>query len=889
MFLLDELARTIRWLRAFATGRKFRSELDEEMSFHLEMLERDHAATGLAQSEAHSAASKQFGRVGALREEASRVWGLDIRDALGQDFRFAFRTLRRSPGFALVAIATLAVAVGLSAAMVTVVYDVLLRPLPVRDGGRLVLIEKRASGDPSLRPFAVVDLVALSERKETFSDVAGVQYDGGFPYPMRDGDRVSMVVGSIVSSGFFRVLGVRPAAGRLFEPSDGIDGAPVAAVISYALWQRRYGGDPSVVGRFVRFIGSSPVIIGVAPRGFEYPRGVELWVAKRFDKDALTSRAVRPFAILARLNPRATIGDARLAAAEFTRAQEVSYGPDEAKGQRPLVQPLRDAIVGGARPSIVMLASAVALLFFLATLNVANILLIRTTGRAREMAIRGALGAQRNRLVRQLVTESGLLAIAATAVGSCLAFLALRLFVLLAPIDLPRLRDIRVDIATLATVLVGGIACVIVAGLIPSVAILRADKLDSIRLGSRAGGESRATRRLKNVLVISQVAMAVLLLTAAGLLTRSYAALATSDPGYEASGVTLVTLAIPRELGSSKNRLFSFYEELIARLAGARGVVSATPVMIEPFTGSGGWDATYSLPGQSSATAAINPTLDLQAVAPGYFSTLGIQLLRGRGFQEGDRDSAAPVAILSAAAAHRAWPEADPIGQRIKTGPPDGPEPWRTVVGIVRDTRYRDVTVAMPIIYIPFAQVGGVELLPSYLAIRSSSPSADLLATVRASVHDVDNSTSAVEAHSLKQLMRVPLARPRLNSALLGVFALFSLLLAALGLYGSLSEIVEQRSHEFGVRMALGAQSSDVWRAVVARGLALAVVGVAAGMVSTLGARRILHSLLYGVPPNDPQTTAFVIVVLLLICVLATLLPARRALRIDPVRALRGE
>ena len=859
------------------------------MSFHLEMLERDNAATGLAPLDAHSAAKRQFGRVGALREDASRVWGLDILDAVGQDARFAFRMLRRSPGFALVAISTLAVAVGLSAAMATVVYDVLLSPLPVHDGAQLVLIEKHAPGDQSLRPFAVMDLVALSERKGTFDGVAGVQYDGGFPYPMRDGDRISMVVGSIVSSGFFRVLGVRPEAGRLFEPSDGLDGAPVAAVISYAFWQREYGGDASVVGHVVRFIGASPIIVGVAPRGLEYPHGVELWVAKRFDKDALTSRSVRPFALVARLNPRATIGDARLAATEFTRAQEANYGPDEAKGQRPIVQLLRDAIVGSVRPSLVALASAAALLFLLATLNVANILLIRITGRAREMAFRGALGAHRARLVRQLATESGLLAIVATLIGGILAFLSLRLFVLLAPIDLPRLRDVRVDAETFALVLLGGIGCFVVAGLFPALAILRVNIVDSIRLGARAGDENRATRRIKSVLVVTQVAMALTLVTAAGLLTRGYAALASADPGYEASGVMLVTLAIPSALASSKERLFAFYGDLIARVVGTRGIVAATPVMIEPFTGSGGWDATYSLPGQSTAAAAANPTLDLQAIAPGYFSTLGIQLLRGRGFQEGDRDSGLPVAILSAAAAHRAWPEVDAIGQRMKIGPPDGPEPWRTVVGIVRDTRYRDVTVAMPIIYIPFAQVGGDELLPTYLAVRSSSSSAAVLAALRESAHDVDNSTSAVEAHSLRQLMLVQLARPRLNSALLGVFALFALLLAALGLYGSLSEIVEQRSHEFGVRMALGAQSSDVWRAVVVRGLELVVIGIVTGLLGTLGVRRMLRSLLYGVPSDDPGTTAFVVLVLLTVCALATLLPARRALRIDPASALRGE
>ena len=686
--VLDRLASLMRRIRALVMRRSMRRDLDYELRFHVEMLERDRAAQGLSAREAHLTARRQFGRTATIREESLRIWHFHALEALEQDAAFAFRMLRRDRGFALVAILTLAIAIGLSTAMAAIVDGVFLRSLPVSAESRVVMIEKRAPADASLRPFAVVDLLALQQQHGVFADVAGVQYDGAFPYPMRDGDRVRSVVGSIVSSGFFRVLGMHPAAGRLFEQGDGGEGAPVAAVISYRFWKREYGGAQDVVGRTVHFLNSSPTIVGVAPAGFEYPNGVEIWVAMRFDRDALTSRSVRPFAIVARLGRHADIPAVQAAATAFVRGQEPTYGLDEAKGQRAVVMPLRDALAGSAKSSIIVLSIAVGLLFILAAVNVANLFLVRATVRQQEMAMRGALGARRGRLLRQLVTESAVVAISASILGSAIAYALVQIFVRFAPADLPRLSDVRVDARPLLFALIAGGACALVSGLPPALWIVGRESVGSLRAGARADRDNVGTRRLKDMLVASQISLGVLLVSAALVLARKYAELATIDPGYSASQLTLVSLAVPSAMATPPARELTFFSELAARVSGAPLIESATPVMIEPFTGSGGWDATYSLVGQGSAEAAGNPTLDMQVVAPGYFAALGVPLLRGRDFESSDREGSLPVAILSASAASRAWPGKDALGQRIKTGPPSGSEPWRTVVGIALDTRY---------------------------------------------------------------------------------------------------------------------------------------------------------------------------------------------------------
>lgn len=887
--LLERLASLARGMRAIVLRRRVRRELDDEMRFHVEMLERDREALGLSAREAHLSARKQFGRVASLREESLGIWRIDVLDALGQDAAFALRMLRRNRVFALVAILTLAIAIGLATAMAAIVDGVLLRPLPVLDEGRVVIIEKRAPSDPSLRPFAVLDLLALQQEHGAFAQVAGVQYDGAFPYPMRDGDRVRSVTGSLVSSGFFSVLGVRPAAGRLFEKGDGVEGAPVAAVISYGFWKREYGSDPGVVGRTVHFIESSPTIVGVAPPGFEYPNGVEIWVAMRFNREALTSRSVRPFALLARLSRHADISDAQAAATTFVRRQEASYAPDEAKGQHAVVMTLRDALVGSAKSSLVMLSAAVGLLFLLAAVNVANLFLVRATVRQQEMAMRGALGAGRSRLLRQLVTESGVVTISASILGSAIAYLLVRLLVRLSPADLPRLGDVRVDVHALLFALLAGGACALLAGLLPSLWILRRESVGALRIGARAGRDSVGTSRLKNVLVASQIALGVVLVTAAMLLARRFSDLATIDPGYAASRLTLVSLAVPASMATPPARLLTFYSELAARVSTAPLVESATPLMIEPFTGSGGWDATYSLVGQSSAEAGGNPTLDMQVVAPGYFKAMDVPLLQGREFTATDIEGGLPVAILSDAAASRAWPGKDVLGQRIKIGPPGGAEPWRTIVGIALDTRYRDLTAAIPMIYMPYAQDDAGPLLPSYLAVRSRAGPSTIRDLVRAAAGQLDASALVVEARPFKQLMSVPLARPRLNSALVGIFSLVALLLAALGLYGTLTSTVVQRTPELGIRMTLGAKPSEVRTLIAASGLRVAAVGIACGIVATLGAAKLLRSIVFGVPSSEPWILALVVLVLLATCTLACLLPALRASRIDPIVALRND
>ncbi|HEY5022474.1 MAG TPA: FtsX-like permease family protein, partial [Gemmatimonadaceae bacterium] len=386
--------------------------------------------------------------------------------------------------------------------------------------------------------------------------------------------------------------------------------------------------------------------------------------------------------------------------------------------------------------------------------------------------------------------------------------------------------------------------------------------------------------------VALQVSLGILLVSAALVLARRYVELATINPGYAASRLTLVTLAVPASMATPPSRELTFFNELAARVSNAPLIESATPVMIEPFTATGGWDATYSLDGQGIAEAAGNPTLDMQVIAPGYFAAMGVPLLRGRDFESSDREGGLPVAILSSSAAARAWPGKNALGQRIKIGPASGAEPWRTIVGVALDTRYRDLTKAMPMIYLPYAQDGDGPLLPSYLAVRSTAGPSTVRDVVRTVAGQLDASALVVEAKSFGQLMSVPLARPRLNSALVALFSLVALLLAAIGLYGTLASTVVQRTPELGIRMALGAQPAEIRKLIITSGLRVAIVGIVFGVTATIGASSFLRSVADGAPSADFGTLALVAVLLFIACALACVVPAVRASRIHPALAL---
>jgi putative ABC transport system permease protein len=809
-------------------------------------------------------------------------------DTLLQDLRYALRKLARTPGFTAVAILTLALGIGATTAMFSVTNGVLLKPLPIDEQERLVLLYKEAPRDHSLRPFDVTDLTALRERSHVFAGVTGVQYDGAFPYVVQAGDRALSVMTSMVSGEFFWVLGVRPVAGRLTEPADAVAGAEPVVMISYGLWQREFGGDPSAVGRVIRFGQDALTIVGVAPRGFVYPKGVEVWVPLQVTRDMINNRFA-PFSIIGRLRAGATLGQAQGEATAFVRDRETIYAPGEiVRGQRAVVEPFRDALIGTLRESVLILSAVVALVLVIAGVNVASLLMMRGVTRERELAVRTALGAGQGRIARQLLVETSVLAAAGGSLGIVLAYGAVRGLVAVAPAELPRLAEVSVDVVVLAFAVVVSIASTLLFGLAPAVWTVRAGVHPTLRGGPQGGSDSRRTRVIKQVLVVSQVALALVVVAGAGLLTNSLIRLQHVDMGFDATHLTLVKVAVPHPKYAAVSRWLTFFDQLVERLQALPGI-AATPVVLAPFTGAGGWDATVTAEGQGQAAAVENPTLNLEPIAPNYFQTMGIPVRRGRAFTDQDGAGTLRVAIVGEATARRLWPGRDAVGRRLKFGLPDRHEPWLTVVGVVGDTRYRELAVAPASFYIPFRQTDSPGQQPTYLAVRSSTAAGAVISAVHAAAHELDPTVLVADAHPFARFLAAPLARPRFDTLLLSGFSVIALVLAAVGLYGTMAAFVSQRTHEIGVRLAIGAQAGDVRRLVLGRGMFLAAIGIVLGLLAALGTGRLFAGVVYGVSPADPMTLLGAATVLLSAAFVACAVPARRATRVDPMVALRHE
>jgi putative ABC transport system permease protein len=802
------------------------------------------------------------------------------------DLSYALRSLRRTPEFTVTVVLTLAAAVGAVTAMLAIVLGVLLRPLPIAEQDRVVLVRKEAPQDRSLRPFAHADIRGLQERSPVIERAAGVQYDGAFPYVVGVGADAFSAIGALVSAEFFDVLGVRPAAGRLFDGRDAAPGAAPAIVISYGLWQRRFGGDSSVVGRTLSFDYPN-TIVGVAPPGFEYPARVEMWFPLELTPEVTATRNYRPFSIVARLRPGGSLDALRRDAAAYVRATEAIEVPGETRGLRAVVLPFEDAVLGDSRTSIEVLFLAVVVLLLVAWGNVANLFLMRASGRSGELALRSALGADPGDLMRPLLAEAALLAMAGAALALPLAHWALTALIAVAPPEIPRLDSVR--LGPWAPAWVAGLAVLTVLIAAGGPAAWSARRHRMIRLGPSGGGSSPAGRRARSALVVLQIGLALLLTAGAAVLAVSLRRLHRVDMGFAAGSVTLVKIGLPAGVYDTHEGHLALFDRLARRVAAAPGVAGATPVILSPFTGAGGWDASFAVEGQDARAEISNPTLNLETVAPGYFETMGVPLLRGRGFEVTDRRGAVPATIVSRRLARRLWGEADPIGRRIKLGGQASDWPWLNVVGVVEDTRYRELEEPPLTIYIPYRLTANPSLRPTYLAVRSYRDAGAILGEVRAAAREIDAGLLVPESASVSQLRAAPLARPRLMAALAGVFAGLALGLAAVGVYGMVAVLVGQRTREFGVRLALGAQPGAVRRLVLAQGAAHAVVGIAVGLLTWLGVSRVLRSVVYEVTPTDPVTLAGAAVLLLGAAIAASYLPARRATLIDPVQLLRSE
>jgi putative ABC transport system permease protein len=807
-----------------------------------------------------------------------------------EDLRLACRGLLRARAFTGAAVLTLALGIAGSTVMFTLVQGVLLRPLPVRDQERLLVAwkESRARGLVHW-PFHRSEIDAFGAESRLLERVAGVNHNGAPPTVVVEDGAASYVNLAAVTGTFFDVLGVSAVLGRALEASDDVAGAENVVVISRELWQRRYGGSPDAIGRRL-LVNQQPYrIVGVMPADLGYPSGVEAWMtieglAARVTNPAFREGALSYLDLIARLRPGATLAQARSEMQGLVEALPVQPSASQGGAFTAVARSYADVVVGDVRRPMTVLFAAVALVLLIASANVANLLLLRGEARRAELALRAALGATRGRLARQLFAESLVLAVAAGLVAVLATAWAVRAVVALVPDGLPRVEAVRLDAPVLVFTFLVALLAAAVAGSAPALWSARTDLVSDLRSRGQAG-TGTGLRHGRRALVVAQVALAVTIVAAAGLLVRSLAKLETVEMGLAADRLVIAELELPSAKYADPARRLRFLDDVIARLESAPGVDGATPINTPPFAGAAGWDASsFTIEGQDPERARTNPSLNLEAIHPSYFATFEVTFVRGRTFEPADRSGAPEVAIVSADLAEHAWPGQDPIGKRLKFGGADSKDPWRTVVGVVRPTRYRELAVPRATLYLPAEQF----MVSAYiLAVRTTSPPGLVAELAREHVRAVDPDVQVTRVAPFTQLLETPLARPRFNAFLIGLFGFTALLLAAIGLYAVMGAHVRERYAEIGIRVALGATSSDVGRLVLGEGLRLAALGAALGLAGAAVGTRLLRSLLFDVHPLDPASMLGAALLLVGASALAAYLPARRAARVDPLSVLR--
>ena len=887
------------WLRPIASRlvalfRKGQLEpqLEEELRVHLEMSIEENLRRGMPYDEARYAARRSFGGVERTKEEYREQRGVLMLEKLAQDVRYGVRQLRRSPGFTLVAVLTLALGVGANTAIFSAVYAVLLKPLPFPNAGQLVrLFEANGRAGIGGSGCSYLEFREWQRQSHLFSGMAAVAAHElnltgrGDPMVVRVGD---------VTADFFSVLGVAPLEGRAFLPGDDAQGAAPVVVISEDLWRDRFGADPGLIGSSIDLDQRSFTVIGVMPGSFRFAffdegQSRQLWIPILQDP-LFGGMAMQPtvhfFTAIARLKPGVPAAQGVAEMNALAKRLWPQYRPGET-GWAVSAASLRIAVTGEnvSTPLLVMLA-AVGLVLLMACANVANLLLARATSRAREFAVRAALGAGRARILRQLLTESVVLGLLGATVGIALAYWGVRGLSGLLPLTFPRAESIRVDGSVLVFALLLSLGASLLFGVAP--ALFAADLRVQTTLQETAGrpGESTGRRRARNLLVTAEVALAMVLLVGAGLLIRSFEALTSVNPGFETEKILKAEVSLPRFQYTMPQQWVAFSNEVLDKIQaepGLRDTAIALPMPLADQACIMGFSIVNGPP----LPAGKSSTAHFVTVSPNYFHVVNIPLLRGRYFTHQDVMSAPPVAIISKELARVYFPHGDPIGQQLIFGFPPDSNVKREIVGVVGDVRDAALDRAPePMMYVPFAQgpLWGVGLV-----IKTSSSASAVARTIEAKVHEVDRDLPLTDIGWMSVAVDVSLGQARLRTWLLGLFGGMALALAAAGTFGVISYSVSRRTHEFGIRMALGAGADEILQLVLKEALRFAVTGVLVGIAAALIFGRLISSLLFGVRPTDPVTLIVLPVLLTGTALLAAYLPARRATRVDPMAALRHE
>ena len=804
-------------------------------------------------------------------------------DRFLQDLRFSLRMLGRNPAFTAVAVLALALGIGGNAAIFSVVDGVLLKPLALPAADRLVVTQA----------VSVPDFLDWREQSRVFSGMAAWNATGlnwtGRSEPQR-------LRAALVSPGFFSTLDVGPALGRAFSAAEHRPGGPQAVVLADGLWQRAFGGDPGVLGRALTLGGASYTVVGVLPRNFRFVGTADVWVPYRFDDPASYNRGSNFLSVVARLAPGVSLRRARTEMADIVARLERLH-PENA-GRSVQWTPLPEELVANVRRALLALLAAVGLVLLIACADVANLLLARAAARRREIAVRTALGASRRRLLRQLLTESVLLSLLGAGLGLLLARWGTRRLLALMPAGrIPRLEEVGIDGRVLAFTLGVALLTGLAFGLVPGLHASRPDVAGTLKSGAAGAGAAggRGGARLRDGLVVAQVALALLLLVASGLTLKAFVRLSRVDPGIDPLHVLTLTLNLPATPVPAVEARRRGLAEMLARIETLPGVRAASLTVFLPLGGSN-LNGDFHIGGRPDPPPGRMPVAEQRVVAPHYFRAMGIPLLRGRDLEESDGPRAPGAALINETLARRFWPGRDPLGSQVAVDDLQGKPIWMKVVGVVGDVRHFGLgREPRPEIYMPYRQMPAdivslfLPLNPISLVVRAAGEPVPLAAAVEREVHAVDRDQPVADVRTMESIVAESLSGPRFASLLLGLFGAVALLLAVAGVYAVLAYSVAQRTRETGLRMALGARRGDVLKLVVGQGMALTLGGVSLGLAAALAATRLLQSLLFGVSARDPQVFFGAPLVLGGVALLACLLPARRATRVDPMAALRGE
>jgi putative ABC transport system permease protein len=877
-------------LRGLFGGRGADRELNDEIETHLRLLTERYVRQGMTQAEAARAAHRQFGNITLLKEARRDMRGIRFIETLLQDLRYGVRMLEKNPGGALVVALTLALGIGANTAIFSVIEAVMLRPLPYQNSERLCVLWKSVparniewdwTSYPTIRDWR--------EQSRSFEDMAAILLPSGSEVTLQSDAGLERIQGSKVSGNFFETLGVKPLLGRAFSEDEERRGDDVV-VLSYGFWQRRFAGDGAIVGRTLHLDNRSATVVGVMPPNFQFPdKNAQLWLLLSRDHRWTGFQEIRladAFSALARLKPDVSIEEARAEMNAIAGRLAQQYPATDANlGIR--VTPLFDQIAGAQlRRALWILGGAVLCVLLIACSNIASLLVARGAARRREMAVRAALGAGRWRLLRQLATENILLSLLGGLVGLLFAHWALRALLSLVPEDLPRADGIAINWTAMAF---SGALCLltsVVFGLLPAVQITRGNLHASLNESGRSASAGAGVRRARGLLVTMQFALAIVLLIGAGLMVRSFLLLDAVKPGFDTTHLLTMTVRLPDEWYAAEPRMRAFFEEAvqkIERLPGVRGAAVGGAVS-DSFIGR---VPNVSIVIEGRPATQDPERHDRNMVSNGYFRVMGITLRQGRLFSAEDHSGSPGVAVISETMARRFWPSESPLGKRFKEVLPGADSEWLTVIGVAGDVvTNRDGTV-YPTFYSTTNQSAG--WWNWRLVVRTETPPLELAAAVRRAVRSIDSTVPDFEITTVEQSL-AKLDRPRkFQTQLIGSFAVTSLLLSALGLYGLMSYLVAQRTKEIGIRIALGAQQRDVLKMVIGQGMAVALTGVSLGLAVAAPVTQLMKSLLFGVTATDPATFALIALLLVGVATIASYIPARRATKVDPLQSIRHE